>query len=560
MDSFLQKFSLQNLLRQFFCGVVFFVPLWLFSKNAECPCCTCSVVDVTKWGTGTLLLFAALASIIGTIIYHLEKNLYSYPLMYVYERWIFKGNETDSDGEKEQGKLTTPPERKFHIWLVWIVVAVIVMLGLLGCRHFVSWPWIAFLVFAGLWLFVVTHLLLERDAVLPITMKVWGIEYLSAKHRAGESSEPDDEAIMRYAAVEKIATWSDFIHCVQSCCFAWIFGSLLAYYITGTIVRGFYQGMTLAFMLLAAEMIIDIHRYRFVKCLLKESGVSNNSFQREIAKKESNHPVWGDYPEFKEYDNANIVTAKKDVKRSWKKTFAHRCWMNIPQWKLAQFKDAPFIFDCLVDGKRFVWTAPSAALRAVFECKHLRKAKKKGNPYALYLDYATGEIYNSPSQSDDSCICRLTKVEKAASYFLFRQVQQLPPLFVERYNSSQLPECGKYRGSNYCMSKSLQKSGLCFFNFPPQKLCDFREHSFIFDCDIVGKRRMWCISCQLLEAYCQQLDLIERKDLTKSYSLYIDYNTGAAYASNDASCAPLFYLFPVLEGTAFSLLYLDSLK
>lgn len=434
------------------------------------------------------------------------------------------------------------------------MMAIIVMVIPLGCCHFVSWPWIVFLVFAGLWLLVVTLLLLEQDTVVKGTGENWEVEYKAAKYRTTPTSAPDAEMVKQYAASEKLATWSDFIHCVQSCCFAWIFGSFFACYITGIIVCGFYQGLTIAFILLAAEMIIDMHRYKFVKYFLKESEPSNNSSKCDISKKRNDYPVEDGYPEFKEYVNANIVTSKKDVKRQWKKTFAHRCWMNIPQWKLAQFKDAPFIFDCLIDGKRFVWTAPSAALRAVFECKQLRKAKKKGNPYTLYLDYSTGEIYNSPNQSDDFIICRLSKVESTVSYTLFQQVHQLNPCSVEDYNSVPLPECRR-RGSNYCMSKSLQKSGLCFFNVPPQKWSEYRERSFIFDCDIDSNRRMWCIPCQLIEAYCQQLDLIERKDSTSSYSLYIDYNTGAAYASNDASLAPLFYLFPVLDGTAFSLLY-----
>ena len=93
MDSFLQKFSLQNLLRQFFCGVVFFVPLYLFARE-KMP-----ATDLLKWESGVFFLFSSVALAVGTIIYHLEKNLYSYPLMYMYERFIFHNKKEDSSRE-----------------------------------------------------------------------------------------------------------------------------------------------------------------------------------------------------------------------------------------------------------------------------------------------------------------------------------------------------------------------------------------------------------------------------------------------------------------------------
>ena len=265
MDSLLHKFSLQNLLRQFFCGVVFFVPLWLVSQNAECECCSCSLAAVTKWETGAFLLFAALASIIGTIIYHLEKNLYSYPLMYIYEKWIFNANTNGASETENAPKLASV----YFIWLVWWVVAAFVMMVLLGCRYFVSYPWIALFAVGGIWLLVVTHMLLGKDIVVPVTREIWETEHRAAKQQIETSLEHDDRKIMRYAAVEKISTWADFVHCVQSCSFAWILGSILAYYITGSI---FYQGVAVALMLLSAEMIIDMHRYRFIKKLILESG------------------------------------------------------------------------------------------------------------------------------------------------------------------------------------------------------------------------------------------------------------------------------------------------
>ncbi|MBR6576117.1 MAG: hypothetical protein IKK73_03185 [Akkermansia sp.] len=67
MDSFLQKFSLQNLLRQFFCGVVVFVPLWLFARTR-----IVEILGVEKGNTGVYLAFAALASVVGTYALHTQ--------------------------------------------------------------------------------------------------------------------------------------------------------------------------------------------------------------------------------------------------------------------------------------------------------------------------------------------------------------------------------------------------------------------------------------------------------------------------------------------------------
>ncbi|MBQ2869601.1 MAG: hypothetical protein IJE88_06205 [Akkermansia sp.] len=433
MDSFLQKFSLQNLLRQFFCGVVFFVPLWLFARTR-----IVEILGVEKGNTGVYLAFAALASVVGTIIYHLEKNLYSYPLMYVYEKWIFKGNETDFGREKGQGKLTSPPEMKFHIWLLWIMVAIFVMMVLLECRHFVSWPWIAILVFAGFWLCVVTHLLLECESVVPMTMKVWKIEYLAAKQRVEEVSSLDDKTIEKYSAAEKIATWSDFIHCVQSCCFAWIFGSLLAYYITGTIVRGFYQGLTTAFMLLAAEMIIDMHRYRFVRKMVPADA------------KEAENGGGGDNHE-QQKDREEKIDAESMINAS--------------------------------------------------------------------------EIESSPAE----------------------QV---------------LPACRKRPDSNYAMSKSPQDgTKRCFFNLDMDKLQKVLDGVYIFDFEICEEsqvvRKMWCAPSVVLRDYCESiLKKINRQEGPLSYSLYIDYQTGAVY---DALNAPheqmLFFLAPITNGSSFTLIF-----
>ena len=262
MDSLLQKFSPHNLLRQFFCGVVFFVPLYLFAKE-KMP-----ATKLESWESGTFLLFSSVALAVGTIIYHIEKNLYSYPLQYMYERYIFQCQKDDN----------VAPVKAFNLWIIWCTVGVACLL-VLGCRHFcVSLPWLVLMIIVFFWLLIVTRMLLESSEKMIVkpTLRLWRIEYETSQKLHGDNQLYNHEnKIEKYAAVHKIATWSDFIHCVQGCCFAWIFGSLMAYYLTGEVIKGFYQGLTVAFILLSAEMIVDMHRYRFIRLALSENGSGN---------------------------------------------------------------------------------------------------------------------------------------------------------------------------------------------------------------------------------------------------------------------------------------------
>lgn len=424
MDSFLQKFSLQNLLRQFFCGVVFFVPLYLFARE-KMP-----ATDLLKWESGVFFLFSSVALAVGTIIYHLEKNLYSYPLMYMYERFIFHNKKEDSSRE------VSP----FNWWLIWCIAGVVCLL-VLGWGHCVSWPWPAFIVLAIFWLFIVTRMLLEssEEMIVEQTKNQWKIEYeASLKTREHKLLNKLENISTQYAAAEKIATWSDFIHCVQSCCFAWIFGSLLAFYLTETIVKGFYQGLTAAFVLLAAEMIIDMHRYRFVRKMVPADA------------KEAENGGGGDNHE-QQKDREEKIDAEGMINAS--------------------------------------------------------------------------EIENSPAE----------------------QV---------------LPECRKRPDSNYAMSKSPQDgTKRCFFNLDMDKLQKVIDGVYIFDFEICEEsqlvRKMWCAPSVVLRDYCESiLKKINRQEGPLSYSLYIDYQTGAVY---DALNAPheqmLFFLAPITNGSSFALVF-----
>ena len=204
MDSLLHKFSLQNLLRQFFCGVVFFVPLWLFWLDAGCECCSCLLMDITKWETGAFLLFASFASVIGTIIYHVEKNLYSYSTQLVFEMLAKKVDSTASR----------------------ILVCVVLSLFCLVCLIGFGVIYLLLLIPCA---FIALAILTNGKRVVERTQQCWIIERYPMSGNAEKNTFKKDELVsfmQSRCIAEKLSTWSDFIHCVQSCCFSWVVGCI----------------------------------------------------------------------------------------------------------------------------------------------------------------------------------------------------------------------------------------------------------------------------------------------------------------------------------------------
>ena len=247
MDSFLQKFSLQNLLRQFFCGVVFFVPLWLFARTR-----IVEILGVEKGNTGVYLIFSALAYIVGTAIYHLEKNLHSYPLQLIYEYYY----------------------QKVERWkILGLLILIILALGSL-CIGIYCW-WM--LIIAAICYFVLAIILLcsRQERLVKTTMDQWIWEEKGAlTYKAIALPICSDERLTPLAAMKKISTWTDFIHCVVSCCFAWIFGCV--------VVKMLQVGISswcclCVLVLLLIEGLIDAHRYRFVKRALQNASLEQDS-------------------------------------------------------------------------------------------------------------------------------------------------------------------------------------------------------------------------------------------------------------------------------------------
>ena len=280
MDSFLSKFSLQTFLRQFFCGVVFFCPFLLYTpKYANAflggeevsikisQDCFSFCTQYGAWETGKLVFIGIVSCIIGTIIYHVEKNLYSYFIQASFEVAHVKTNNGKISGK---------------VAFYFFIMTFILFLILLGAQSIMLFI-LALLVFV----FWGTSLSNGFSRVVSRTQQSWIIENNKAieskiavskvidgkviegkviegkKIEETKKEEELDSLKMAKAIAEKVSTWSDFIHCVQSCCFAWLAGScFVKCFIFSDADISF--GNSIAVVLLFLELIFDWHRYQHV--------------------------------------------------------------------------------------------------------------------------------------------------------------------------------------------------------------------------------------------------------------------------------------------------------
>ena len=192
-----------------------------------------------------------LAIIIGTLIYHLEKNIWSYGLQILFTSRIGKGR-------------------------LWVLVALVSALGLpflvpheckfdllniLTYNNFSSFVLIIAFFIMSFSIFVSSLCILF--SALTETHKMWIAE--------GGGSDTKNNSDTRKIIMDKVSTWSDFVHCGQSCAWAWILGSMSAYVLfkNDDILTPFYQnGIGAAVWLLVTEAFIDWHRWQHVMKVL----------------------------------------------------------------------------------------------------------------------------------------------------------------------------------------------------------------------------------------------------------------------------------------------------
>lgn len=258
MNEFLSKFSLQNFLRQFYCGVVFFLPLYLFV-----PWKVHEFFFQSGLCCKQLICIGALACVIGTLIYHLEKNLYSYVIQGIYE-WL--------------------EERKSLEKYNRIIIAAVLLCGLIFSLLYYLHSLIGVIIVLLFTLCLMKLFLGEK--VFKTTIISWIIEGSDAKENRDKNHTETNEMQARdlghreitmhdlRSIAGKIAVWSDFIHCTQSCCFAWILGTCLSYwiiekdccpccaqYVSSTMCWSVSAALIILFI---ESVFIDRHRYSFV--------------------------------------------------------------------------------------------------------------------------------------------------------------------------------------------------------------------------------------------------------------------------------------------------------
>lgn len=245
MDKLIGQFKLQNFLRQMFCGVVFLLPFFIFPSVTQlCPCVPKFYAFLPQPGDfdfAQLTALAVIASIVGTIIYHIEKNVLSYPVQVCF-------------------RLVS---RSFPSWGKWILL-LFVSICLFFFRNSLL-PDIpssySSTVIIVMFVCMLTSAFANKCGIVSDTHRLWALE-----DSEKETSGTNDKAILK-----RVGTWSDFIHCGQSCAIAWILGSLLCNVSLGGCLSNdtvYHHGIFLAVVLLILEVFIDWHRYQHVHRIL----------------------------------------------------------------------------------------------------------------------------------------------------------------------------------------------------------------------------------------------------------------------------------------------------
>ena len=93
-----------------------------------------------------------------------------------------------------------------------------------------------------------------------------------------------------------------------------------------------------------------------------------------------------------------------------------RCWMNIRTDKLPEDAKGSFLFDCLIQGRRYVYHCGKSDLLQAFRQNDVEIIRNNPERYSFYLDYSRGEIYATVSSNDTHVVISLDSVKDAAEY------------------------------------------------------------------------------------------------------------------------------------------------
>lgn len=174
-----------------------------------------------------------LALIIGTIIYHLEKNTYCYILQSVFLNafYFFSDRKRENESVTETKGGNRGRSKELQDYVINCVQAVYSFLSgnvrylrMLLVLMFVvalnSLFWVGLNGATGAFVAISAVLVMFLAKPIYFYQKVWSITKPLQNER--------EEVIKPHLIMKHLDAWSDNIHCVQCCCFAWVFGAFFA--------------------------------------------------------------------------------------------------------------------------------------------------------------------------------------------------------------------------------------------------------------------------------------------------------------------------------------------
>lgn len=275
MKEFLGKFSLSLILRQFFCGVVFCVPCILaFSPMGA---------DLNKFSglsSEALIAIAVISLITGTVIYHIEKNAYSYFIQCLLLLLL---------------KIINRKKNELFTIVIVVSIALVVSFALL-----IFYAYISLAIIVGI---IAILLIMYFSGIASFYQKVWSIDKPKKSNTKlivigrrdydskNEQAFGKHRGIKPYLILGHLDTWSDNIHCVQCCCFAWLSGIVFTNWIAshgsdycvfqcntaGEIIHGSISAALKSpdclcvYVLLILEVLFEFHRFYHLYKITEES-------------------------------------------------------------------------------------------------------------------------------------------------------------------------------------------------------------------------------------------------------------------------------------------------
>lgn len=270
----MDKLPLQNILRQLLCGAVFFFSIFVLLPDKEMGFVRCAKVsDMENLWLGCAFVMSLA---VGTLIYHFEKNLYSYSVQIILMRTCPDPPTSDNETSSYLHPVGCTGLIGGIVALVLLLIFVLFFYHCNNCHQRITPVMFALI---GLLFIVLVLVTLATDTnirdVADVTRRLWCVEagVKSGKNDASSTNTEKDAFIGKAVIMRRVGNWADFIHCGQSCAFAWILGSFCVFiYCTLNSVTCPYFviniGLLASLSALFFELFADWHRYHHVLYVL----------------------------------------------------------------------------------------------------------------------------------------------------------------------------------------------------------------------------------------------------------------------------------------------------